>query len=278
MRPQVYNGRPARAAQVLGMGLHIRSQWRFYHFESGILPRNSFPPRSRVIRFTRLPIPPTDPSNWLFRKERCSNKLRSRTAKDGALSQNTVCICPIKLLLLALSTARLFIGSHVVDGKCPVNKLLEMFSTLRGWTGDEDGSSLRCPLSWLKLTSRMMMLLDDTNSIGNTPDNKLFLEAKKISVTVLSVLQLIPSHVQQSVPFRHDLVRSPSCESPARNVRRELLSCSVQELVGDAQKRISTRARPREVVGNLLLFFMCEKWSAHMLSLKKSAWRHRHKF
>uniref|UniRef100_A0A0A9DWD1 Uncharacterized protein n=1 Tax=Arundo donax TaxID=35708 RepID=A0A0A9DWD1_ARUDO len=83
------------------------------------------------------------------------------------------------------------------------------------------------------------------------------LEAKKTSVTVLSGLQVIPSQVQQSVPFFHDKVGLPSCESPPRNWRRELLSCSVQELVGEA-KRSSTRATAMKVVGNLLLYFMCE--------------------
>jgi hypothetical protein len=55
-------------------------------------------------------------------------------------------------------------------------------------------------------------------------------------------------------------VRPPSCESPARKWRRELLSCSVQELVGEAKKRSSTRARPRKVFGNMLLYIMSEEW------------------
>jgi hypothetical protein len=93
------------------------------------------------------------------------------------------------------------------------------------------------------------------------------LDAKKTSVTILSGLQVIPSQVQQSVPFCHDLVRPPSCESPARKCRRELLSCSVQELIGDAKKRMSSmRARPRKLVGNLLLFFVNKKWRVHIFS------------
>ncbi|KAF8685357.1 hypothetical protein HU200_043981 [Digitaria exilis] len=44
-----------------------------------------------------------------------------------------------------------------------------------------------------------------------------------------------PSHVQQSVLFFHDKPRPPSCESPARNCRRELISFSEQELVGEAR-------------------------------------------
>jgi hypothetical protein len=51
----------------------------------------------------------------------------------------------------------------------------------------------------------------------------------------------------------------------------------VQELVGEAKKRSRTRARLRKVVGNLLLYFMCEEWCAHMASLQKSAWKERHK-
>jgi hypothetical protein len=79
------------------------------------------------------------PLNWLL--------LSSSTAKDGALTQNVAGIFPTKLLLLALSTTRLLIDSQVVDGNSPVNKLLEMFSTLIGRTGVEDGSSWRFPLS-----------------------------------------------------------------------------------------------------------------------------------
>ncbi|KAB8085905.1 hypothetical protein EE612_008927 [Oryza sativa] len=36
------------------------------------------------------------------------------------------------------------------------------------------------------------------------------LEARETSVTVLSWLQVIPSHLQQSVPFCHDAARPPS--------------------------------------------------------------------
>jgi hypothetical protein len=100
---------------------------------------------------------------------------------------------------------------------------------------------------------------------GEIPPSR-FLDAKKTSVTILSGLQVIPSQVQQSVPFCHDLVRPPSCESPARKCRRESLSCSVQELVGDAKKRSSMRTRPRKLVGNLLLYFMNEKWRVHIFS------------
>lgn len=120
------------------------------------------------------------------------------------------------------------------------------------------------------------MLLDDTNSSGKPPDSELHdklrrnkpvrfprncemdpsrpREAKKTSLTVLLGLQVIPSQVQQSVSFRHDAARPPSCENPARSWRRELFSCSVQELVGGAKDISSTRANPRKGKGNLLLF------------------------
>uniref|UniRef100_A0A0D9YMI5 Uncharacterized protein n=1 Tax=Oryza glumipatula TaxID=40148 RepID=A0A0D9YMI5_9ORYZ len=76
----------------------------------------------------------------------CCPELSSSTAKDGALAQNEVGICPVNPLSLALSTTRLFILSHVVDGKFPVNKLLEMFNTCSGRSGVEDGSSLSPPV------------------------------------------------------------------------------------------------------------------------------------
>ncbi|CAM0946832.1 unnamed protein product [Alopecurus aequalis] len=219
------------------------------------------------------------PLNWL--------KLSSSTAKDGALTHGIVGICPVKLLVLALSATRLFITSHVVVGNLPENKLLEMFNTCRGRAGVDDGSSLRPPVRRLKLTSREMMLLDDTNSSGKPPDSELRdrsrrnrpvrlarngemdpsrpREASKTSVTVLSgLLQVIPSHVQQSVSLRHVSLRPPSCESPARSCRREFFSCTVQELAGEAKEISSTRAKPRKGTGNRLLF---ELWCGCMASL-----------
>jgi hypothetical protein len=82
-------------------------------------------------------------------------------------------ICPVKLLLLAFSAIRFCIPFHFVDVYCPVNKLLEMLSTCRGWPGVEDGRSCRSPVRWLKLTSRTMMLLDDINPSGRPPDREL---------------------------------------------------------------------------------------------------------
>jgi hypothetical protein len=153
------------------------------------------------------------PLNWL--------KLSSRTAKYGALTQFAVGIWPVKLLVLALRITRLFITSHTVDGNLPVNKLLEMFSTCRGRVVAEDGTSCSPPDSRLKLTSRTMMLLDETSSSGKPPDSELCdrlrrdsplrlprngemdpsspREGSEISVTFQSWLQVIPSHVQQFV-------------------------------------------------------------------------------
>jgi hypothetical protein len=178
-------------------------------------------------------------------------------------------------LVLALSTTRLFITSHVIVGNLPVNKLLEMLSICRGRTGVEGGSSCRPPVRRLKLTSRTMMLLDETNSSGKPPDNKFPdrlsrskpvrlprngdmgpsrpREASETSVTVLLGLQVIPSQLQQSMSLRHDAVRPPSRESPARSWRRELFCCSVHELVGEAKETSSTRAKPKKGVGNLFL-------------------------
>jgi hypothetical protein len=74
--------------------------------------------------------------------------------------------------LLALSATRLFITSHVVEGNLPAKKLLEMLSTCRGLRV-EDCSSRKPPLSWLKLTSRIVMLLEYTSSCGKPPDSML---------------------------------------------------------------------------------------------------------
>ncbi|KAF8776335.1 hypothetical protein HU200_003562 [Digitaria exilis] len=54
-----------------------------------------------------------------------------------------------------------------------------------------------------------------------------------------------PSHVEQSVLFFHDKPRPPSCESPARNCRRELISFSEQELHGFLMNETSMKAGAR---------------------------------
>jgi hypothetical protein len=213
------------------------------------------------------------PLNWF--------KLSSRTANDGALTQYVAGICPVKLLLLALSVTRLLITSHAADGNLPANWLLEMFSTCIGVSAAEDGSSLRPPVRLLKLTSRIMMLLDCTNSSGKPPDSELLdrlsrskpvrlprdgemdpsspREGSKISVTFRSWLQVIPSHLQQLVLLRHVAVRPPSRESPERSWRRELFSCSVQELMGDAKETSSTTAKVSEGMGDFVLYMLREK-------------------
>ncbi|CAL4971373.1 unnamed protein product [Urochloa decumbens] len=159
-----------------------------------------------------------------------------------------------------------------------------MFNTCRGWLGVDDGSSCISPSRRLKLTSRTMMLLDDISSDGRPPDSKLWdrlrrsrplsmprdaeicpsraFDVTETSVTVPSVPQATPSHVQQSVPFFHDKPRPPFCESPARNWRRELLSWSEQELAsGRKATRKSASARPRKGTGNPLLNFLYKEFS-----------------
>ncbi|WVZ56966.1 hypothetical protein U9M48_007423 [Paspalum notatum var. saurae] len=194
---------------------------------------------------------------------------RSSTAKDGEATQKDEGICPVKLLLLALSATRCPVLSHVVDGKTPVKKLLDMLSTCRASgrrrPGMIIGSSCRVPLRRLKLTSSETMLLEDISSIGRPPLSELHdrlrrdmplrlprdaetcpsrpLDARETPVTSLFVaLQVMPSHEQQSpVLFRrHDAARPPSCESPARNSSRELLSCSVHELVKERPESSSS--------------------------------------
>jgi hypothetical protein len=64
------------------------------------------------------------------------------------------------------------------------------------------------------------------------------------------------------------LARPESFESPARNWRRDFFSCSVQELVGVAREISSTRAMARTGMGNLLLYFLYEKWSGCMASFR----------
>lgn len=58
-------------------------------------------------------------------------------------------------------------------------------------------------------------------------------------MTFLLVLQVMPSHVQQSVRFRHKEARPPSHESPARNRSREASSCSVHELDKESSSTIA---------------------------------------
>ncbi|WVZ77867.1 hypothetical protein U9M48_025674 [Paspalum notatum var. saurae] len=221
---------------------------------SGILPVKLFSPRSRMTRLLSLNIclPSSTPCKLLLEKERYSNELALKSSLGrvplrllwpalSTLSMEQLpspegTLPPIKLLLLALREIKFCIPFHVVDVNCPVNKLLEMLSTCRGhWTEVEDDSSCRSPLSWLKLTSRTTMLLEDTNSCGRPPYSELCCKP------------VTPSHLQQSVPSScHDLARLESCESPARNSRRDVFSCPVQELAGMANNEArSTRETGR---------------------------------
>uniref|UniRef100_A0A0D9YMF7 Uncharacterized protein n=1 Tax=Oryza glumipatula TaxID=40148 RepID=A0A0D9YMF7_9ORYZ len=94
---------------------------------------------------------------------------------------------------------RFFMAFHVVDGNCPVNKLLEMFSTCRGRTAViGDSGSCSSPLSRLKLTSRTLILLEETNSHGRLVrfprDGEMCpsrpFDCKEISVTAPFLLQV----------------------------------------------------------------------------------------
>uniref|UniRef100_A0A0E0HUT9 Uncharacterized protein n=1 Tax=Oryza nivara TaxID=4536 RepID=A0A0E0HUT9_ORYNI len=172
------------------------------------------------------------------------------------------------LLLLTLRATIFFITSHCFDENCPVNELLEIFSTWRGEPPLGDSNSGREPSRRLKLTSRTMILLENNNSIGrlrcNSPvrlprDGEMRpwrpLEANETSVTVPSLLQLMPSHLQQSMPFTHDVLRLPLWpgKRPSRKPMRELSSCSVQELVGEAnESRRITRSR-KKATDNLVV-------------------------
>uniref|UniRef100_A0A0E0E5P4 Uncharacterized protein n=1 Tax=Oryza meridionalis TaxID=40149 RepID=A0A0E0E5P4_9ORYZ len=135
------------------------------------------------------------------------------------------------------------IASEIDAGICPVKLLLLAFRATR----------------WLKLTSRTAMLLNNNESIGRPPERELWerlrcnnlarllrdgemlparpLEGSEISLTVFSPLQLVPSHEQQSVPSAQDMLRPPLCSGESCATKpRELCSCSVKELVGEAKK------------------------------------------
>ncbi|WVZ77851.1 LOW QUALITY PROTEIN: hypothetical protein U9M48_025664 [Paspalum notatum var. saurae] len=245
--------------------------------ESGIFPRRSLLPRSRreVLQrgnteelIWKSPAEFVMASMEIFQHGAIA-KLRWNASTELV---NVAGIRPVNMLLLALTATRPFITSHVVDGNRPVNKLLEMFNTCRGWawTAPEYCSSCRSPENRLKLTSRITMLLEDSNSNGRLPvkalwdrfknsklerlarDTEMLLEARETSVTITSELQVIPSHLQQSVAFFHELVRPPSWESSATNWSKELLSCSVHEVAREAKQRIITRAGPNGGMANLL--------------------------
>uniref|UniRef100_A0A0E0CFU4 Uncharacterized protein n=2 Tax=Oryza meridionalis TaxID=40149 RepID=A0A0E0CFU4_9ORYZ len=192
-------------------------------------------------------------------------------------------MCPVKLLLLALIATRFLIFSHVMDGNSPVNRLLEIFSTCSGRSDTDGFNSCRSPLRRLKLTSRTTMLPEDISSAGRPPDRELYdrlrrdklvsspsdgaicpsrpLEVRRTSMTAPSSLQVMPSHTQQFVPFCHDMAMPPSCDSSARNWRRELFSCSMQAMAEVATMRSSSNnaavARPEYGIASLLLHGEC---------------------
>ncbi|VAI44014.1 unnamed protein product [Triticum turgidum subsp. durum] len=200
---------------------------------------------------------------------------------------------PVKLLLLALSAIRFFITFHVADGNFELNWLLEMLSTCRGrLVVTKYGRSGSGPLSWLKLTSRMMMLPEDMSSGKRPPEKGLYerltcsrlvrlardgemhpsspLDPRDTSVTASSSLQTTPSHLQQFVLLsRHDVARPPSRDSPARNRSRLCFSCSVHAVAGEAKMCSTTNSTTggtvKEGIGRCLfssLFFCCLK-NAH---------------
>uniref|UniRef100_A0A0D9YMH4 Uncharacterized protein n=1 Tax=Oryza glumipatula TaxID=40148 RepID=A0A0D9YMH4_9ORYZ len=186
------------------------------------------------------------PLNWLYP--------RSRTAKDGELLQKEEGMCPVKLLLLALIATRFLIFSHVMDVNSPVNRLLEIFSTCSGRSDTDGFNSCRSPLRRLKLTSRTTMLPEDISSAGRPPDRELYDRLRRDKL-------VMPSHTQQFVPFCHDMAMPPSCDSSARNRRRELFSCSTQAMVEVATMRSSSSnaavARPEYGIASLLLHGEC---------------------
>ncbi|XBI45531.1 hypothetical protein VPH35_109986 [Triticum aestivum] len=165
-------------------------------------------------------------------------------------------MCPVKLLLLALSAIRFFITFHVADGKSELNWLLETLSTCRGRSVvDKYGTSGSSPLRRLKLTSRTMMLPDDMSSIGRPLEKELCerltrrmlvrsarhgkmlplspLDARETSVTTPSSLQMMPSYSQQPVSW----VMAPRRgEGAVRNWRSACFSCSVHEVAGETNE------------------------------------------
>uniref|UniRef100_A0A0E0G1F2 Uncharacterized protein n=1 Tax=Oryza nivara TaxID=4536 RepID=A0A0E0G1F2_ORYNI len=172
-------------------------------------------------------------------------------------------MCPLKLLLLALIATRLLIFSHVVEGNAPVNRLLEIFSTWRGRSGDDEFSSCNSPSRRLKLTSRTTMLLN-ISSDGSSLESKLYDRLSRDKLLKLTsrttMLLMIPSQVQQSVLFCHDAARPPSCDSLVRNWRRERLSLSVHEPTGEMKVNSSnTRTGPKKFMQNLLVLLLHEK-------------------
>uniref|UniRef100_A0A0E0JVP6 Uncharacterized protein n=1 Tax=Oryza punctata TaxID=4537 RepID=A0A0E0JVP6_ORYPU len=161
----------------------------------------------------------------------------------------------------------------------------------KGWRADAESG--RSPLRWLKLISRTTMLPEDISSAGRPPESELYdklrrdklvssrsdgeifpsrpLEAREISMTTPSSLQVMPSHAQQFTTFCHDMAMPLSCDSPARNRRRVLFSCSTHAMVETAMGSSNSSsnneeaARPEKGITSLLLH---AEWGAiFMVSL-----------
>uniref|UniRef100_A0A0D9VCD4 Uncharacterized protein n=1 Tax=Leersia perrieri TaxID=77586 RepID=A0A0D9VCD4_9ORYZ len=111
-------------------------------------------------------------------------------------------------------------------------------------TGKERYSRGMLPKNWLYPRSRTAKdgeLMQ--NEEGIWPVKLLLLALIVTRFLIFShVMDVIPSHTQQSVPFPHDLEMPPSCESPARNRRRELFSCSRHAMVDVAMASSSSKA------------------------------------
>uniref|UniRef100_A0A0D9VCC7 Uncharacterized protein n=1 Tax=Leersia perrieri TaxID=77586 RepID=A0A0D9VCC7_9ORYZ len=140
---------------------------------------------------------------------------RSSTDNEDVEARQRVAagISPVKLLLLPSITTKFSMPSK--EGRSPERALLERF----------------------RRVSPAMPVRDDGEMRPWSPR-----AGSETSVTVPCSSQVIPSHPrQQSVPGCHDAARPPSCDSPARNRRRELLSCSVQEMAGEMKVISSMR-------------------------------------
>ena len=85
---------------------------------------------------------------------------------------------------------------------------------------------------------------------------KVPIEGSETSVTLLFELQVISSHLQQSMAFSRKLMRPLSCESSVTNLSKELLSCSVHEVARVAKERSITRAGPNGGMANALILLL----------------------
>ncbi|WVZ77873.1 LOW QUALITY PROTEIN: hypothetical protein U9M48_025676 [Paspalum notatum var. saurae] len=257
--------------------------------ELGILPLNLFSPRSRMTRLVSLAIcgPSSVPCNPLLEKERYSNEVALKSSRGRV---------PLRLLWSALRILSieqlpspggmlplillLCIPFHVVDVNCPENKLLEMLSTCRGhWAEvstelveadvEDDHAAGGHQFQWQATIQRIVgqVKMLQAGEVAKRWCDAPFETSRWQRDLNDCLVPVTPSHWQQSVPSScHDLARLESCESPARNCRRDVFSCSEQELAGMANGISSRRAMARTGTGNLLLYLKYEKWSDCMAS------------